>query len=51
VPHRGKRNDSRYLPYVAETIARVKGMTVEDVARRTMENGKRFFAIDQTTTG
>jgi TatD DNase family protein len=51
VPHRGKRNDSRYLPYVAETIARVKGMTVEDVARRTMENGKRFFAIDQTIPG
>lgn len=45
VPHRGKRNDSRYLPHVAETIARVKGTTVEEVARRTLENGKRFFNI------
>ena len=45
VPMRGKRNDSRNLPYIAEVIAREKGMTVEAVAAATMENGKRLFGI------
>ena len=46
VPHRGKRNDSGYVHFVAETIAQVKGMDPEEVARITLENGKRFFRID-----
>ncbi len=46
VPHRGKRNDSRELKYVAEKIAEVKGISPEEVARITMENGKRFFGIE-----
>ncbi len=45
-PHRGHRNDSRYVPLVAETIARVKGLDVETVAQATMENGKNFFGIE-----
>ena len=45
-PFRGKRNDSGHVHLVAETIARVKGMDPEEVARITMENGKRFFRID-----
>lgn len=45
VPNRGKRNDSRNLPYIAETIARIKDLSVEEVAARTMENGKRLFGI------
>ncbi len=46
VPHRGKRNDSRELKYVVEKIAEVKGLSPEEVARITMENGKRFFGIE-----
>lgn len=46
-PFRGKRNDSGHVHLVAETIARVKGMDPEEVARITMENGKRFFAIEE----
>lgn len=46
VPHRGKRNDSRMLPFVAETIAGIKGTSAEEVARITLENGKRFFGIE-----
>ena len=46
VPHRGKRNDSRELVYVAEKIAEVKGISAEEVARITLENGKRFFGIE-----
>ncbi len=44
-PHRGKRNDSRYLPFIAAKIAEVRGMTAEEVARATTENAKRFFGI------
>lgn len=45
VPHRGERNDSSFVGLVAEKIAEVRGMTPEEVARITTENGKRFFAI------
>lgn len=45
VPHRGERNDSRFLPYIAGAVADVKGMSVEETARLTMENGKRLFQI------
>ena len=44
-PFRKNRNDSGYVYRVAETIAAVKGMDAEEVARITMENGKRFFRI------
>ena len=45
-PHRGHRNDSRYVPLVAKKIAEVRGMAVEDVERITTENGKKFFGIE-----
>ena len=45
VPMRGQRNDSRNLPYIARRIADLRGMTSEDVAAITMENGKHFFRI------
>ena len=34
-PHRGKRNSSIYLPYVAETLATIKGVDVEEVYQTT----------------
>jgi len=46
VPHRGKRNDSSYLKYIAEFIADIRGITPEQVAAETMENGKKFFGIE-----
>ena len=45
VPHRGERNDSRNLPWIAARIAEVKGCTAEDVAAAAMDNGKRLFRI------
>lgn len=45
-PFRGKRNDSGHVHLVAEAIARVKGMEPDEVARITLENGKRFFHIN-----
>lgn len=45
VPHRGKRNDSGNLHYVAEEIAALKGITVEEVIRVTEENAKKLYRI------
>lgn len=45
VPFRGKRNDSRYLVYMAEKIAEVKGVTIKEAAQMAAENGRRFFNI------
>ncbi len=45
VPHRGKRNEPLYVRFVAETIAKVKELAVEEVARVTTENVKHLFRI------
>ncbi|MFZ5353831.1 MAG: TatD family hydrolase [Bacillota bacterium] len=45
VPHRGKRNYPGYVRFVAEKVAELKGISVEEVAQKTLENGKRFFRI------
>jgi TatD DNase family protein len=44
-PFRGQRNHSGYLRYMAQTIARVKGLDEDEVAQITFENGIRFFGI------
>ena len=45
VPHRGERNDSTLVRHICEKLAEIKGLTPEECARITLENGKRFFAI------
>ncbi len=45
VPFRGKRNSSLYIPYIAQEIANLKGITYEEVVAQTEENGKRLFGI------
>lgn len=45
VPHRGERNNSAYVRYVAEKIAEIKGISVSEVARATAENARRLFDI------
>ncbi len=44
-PFRGKRNNSAYVKYTAQKIAELRGMDVAEIARITMENGKRFYNI------
>ena len=46
VPHRGKRNDSRNLRYIVQTIAENLRLEPETVAGITLENGKRLFGIN-----
>ena len=47
VPFRGKRNSSLNVHLVAEKVAEIKGMDPDEVARICLENGKRFYRIDQ----
>ena len=47
VPYRGKRNYPGYVRLVAEKIAEIKGISFEEVARQTLENGKRLFGIEE----
>lgn len=45
VPYRGKRNNSAYIRYVAEEVARLKGLTCEEVIRQTEMNAKELYGI------
>lgn len=45
-PHRGKRNEPGLVPLVAEEIARLKELPIEEVAHATTFNAKKFFGID-----
>lgn len=43
MPYRGVENAPKYLPFIAEKIAEVKGISVEAVLKQTYENSKREF--------
>jgi TatD DNase family protein len=45
VPHRGKRNEPAYVRFVAETVASVKHVSLQDVADTTTRNVKQLFRI------
>jgi TatD DNase family protein len=45
VPHRGKRNESAYTALVAQKLADIKQMPVEELARITTENSVKLFGI------
>ena len=44
-PFRGKRNSSIYLSYVAQEIAKIKGITSEEVIRQTEINAKKMYGL------
>jgi TatD DNase family protein len=50
VPHRGKRNDSGHVPFVAAQLAEVHGLDVTDLAPRLVANAHRAFALDAVAT-
>lgn len=45
VPLRGRRNDSGNLCHVAEKLARIKGLSLEEAAALSLENGRRLFGL------
>lgn len=44
-PYRGKRNESSYIPLIAEKIASIKNTSVEEVARVTTNNAEMLFNL------
>ncbi len=44
-PHRGERNNSAYIKYVADKIAEIKNITAEEVLAVTEENARKFYGI------
>ena len=44
-PHRGTRNDSRNIAFVAEKIAQIKGLTAQEVIDITNKNARKLFEL------
>ncbi|HEY9113584.1 MAG TPA: TatD family hydrolase [Bacteroidales bacterium] len=44
-PFRGKRNESAYIPLIAQKLAEIKGISLEEVAAKTTENAVDVFQI------
>lgn len=44
-PHRGKRNESAYIPLVAQKLAGIYGLTLQEIANITTANSKSVYGI------
>ncbi len=44
-PYRGKRNDPGRLIYMAQKLAEIRGLSVEEIIKITTENAKRLYRI------
>ena len=45
VPHRGKRNEPAYLKLIAEKVAQLKNISVEELAEATTANARKLFSL------
>ena len=45
IPHRGERNEPKYIPLIAKKIAELKGCTVQEIEEQTTVNAKKLFQI------
>lgn len=45
VPFRGKRNEPSYVTYIAEKIANIKEISIEELAKITTENARQLFNL------
>ncbi|MBT8496008.1 MAG: TatD family hydrolase [Deltaproteobacteria bacterium] len=45
VPRRGKRNEPAFMVHTAEIVAQAAGLTVDQLARHTVDNTRRLFAL------
>ena len=44
-PHRGKRNHPGHLPYMAQKLAQIRGISLEEVTAATTENAFRLYRL------
>ena len=44
-PYRGKTNEPKYVPIIAEKIAQIKNLQLEEIAMITTKNAERIFKI------
>ncbi|MGC6470549.1 MAG: TatD family hydrolase [Flavobacteriales bacterium] len=44
-PYRGQRNESAYLPIIAEKLAEIYSLDIKDIAKITTENAKNLFKL------
>lgn len=47
-PFRGKRNESSYVRYIAETLAKTTNKPIAEIERTTTENARRIFDLERT---
>ena len=45
VPFRGKRNESGYIPYIADRLAEILSKDTSEIADITTENARKLFMI------
>ncbi|MBI9070990.1 MAG: YchF/TatD family DNA exonuclease [Melioribacteraceae bacterium] len=45
VPHRGKRNEPAYVSLVAEKVAEIHNLTIEDIGNTTSLNAYKLFGV------
>lgn len=45
VPHRGERNESRFMAHVAERLAQVLNVSVDEIIEATSANARQLFGI------
>ena len=45
VPHRGKRNEPGYVRFVAEHVAKLKSVGIDEVSDRTTQNARQLFNL------
>lgn len=45
VPHRGKRNEPKFTKFIAEKIAEIKNISVDEVIETTEQNARKLFNI------
>jgi len=43
VPYRGKRNESGYIPFIAEKVAELRNLSIEEIGRVTTETASKLF--------